>query len=287
MLRERATSDGPLSLLEHDQLSHTNSITITTASHSSSLPHHAHVSISTLDGEELQQLPSSATVVLAHKCKVKKDIHLVLLTVLIYYGVSGGPFGIETAVQAAGPLLTLIGLGVLPTIWSAPEAALTAELSTAFPEASGFVAWVSTAFGPRWGFLKGYWGWTSGICDNSLYAVLLLDYVLQVLPPDSSLHSGFPRVTFQFLFVSLLTILNLLGLKVVGNTALCICVFSLLPFLIMSLWGQAAYAYPENWTDLPEGGLSAVDWGIFLNSIFWSTNYLYVTSQKAVDPHFN
>lgn len=75
--------------------------------------------------------------------------------VLIFYGVSGGPFGMEDAVAAGGPLLTLAGLVVLPIAWSIPEALVTAELSTAFPEASGFVAWVSTAFGPFWGFMEG------------------------------------------------------------------------------------------------------------------------------------
>ena len=75
--------------------------------------------------------------------------------VLIYYGVSGGPFGLEEAVSAGGPLLTLAGLLVLPFAWSIPEAMVTAELSTAFPEAAGFVAWVSAAYGPYWGFMEG------------------------------------------------------------------------------------------------------------------------------------
>jgi len=29
---------------------------------------------------------------------------------------------------------------------------MTAELATAFPENSGYVAWVTAAFGPMWGF---------------------------------------------------------------------------------------------------------------------------------------
>lgn len=41
---------------------------------------------------------------------------------------------------------------VLPMIWSVPEALLTAELATTFPENSGYVAWVTAAFGPFWGF---------------------------------------------------------------------------------------------------------------------------------------
>ena len=39
-----------------------------------------------------------------------------------------------------------------------PEALITAELATTFPENSGFVAWVTAAFGPFWGFQKGTLG---------------------------------------------------------------------------------------------------------------------------------
>ena len=53
---------------------------------------------------------------------------------LIYYSVSGGPLGMEGAVRAGGPALALLGFLVFPLIWSLPEAAMTAELSVAYPE---------------------------------------------------------------------------------------------------------------------------------------------------------
>jgi amino acid transporter len=59
---------------------------------------------------------------------------------------------VQDAVNAAGPLLCIIGFVAFPLIWSVPEALMTAELATAFPENSGYVAWVTAAFGPMWGF---------------------------------------------------------------------------------------------------------------------------------------
>ncbi|KAG5178672.1 amino acid permease-domain-containing protein [Tribonema minus] len=203
----------------------------------------------------------------------KKSLSFPALVVLIFYGVSGGPFGMEEAVAAGGPLLTLLGLVLLPLAWSIPEALVTAELSTAFPEASGFVAWVSAAFGPYWGFMEGYWSWLSGVADNSLYAVLILDYVLRLLDPDSPLMEGLPRAAFLLATCALLTMLNLRGLQFVGRTAILVCVFSLLPFIIMSCWGLKGYQYPSNWLDLPAGGLQAVEWGTLLNVMFWNLNY--------------
>lgn len=69
--------------------------------------------------------------------------HVQPLVLLIFYSVSGGPFGVEPVVAAGGPLVALLGFVFLPLVWSIPEALVTAELSTTFPEAAGCVAWVS------------------------------------------------------------------------------------------------------------------------------------------------
>jgi hypothetical protein len=41
-------------------------------------------------------------------------------------------------VRAGGPLLALLGFLVLPLVWAVPEAMIAAELSTCFPENSGY-----------------------------------------------------------------------------------------------------------------------------------------------------
>lgn len=68
----------------------------------------------------------------------KKKLGLAALVVLIYYEVSGGPFGIEDIVRAGGPLFAVLGFSLF-IVWVIPEALVTAELSTALPEASGAV----------------------------------------------------------------------------------------------------------------------------------------------------
>jgi hypothetical protein len=84
------------------------------------------------------------------------------LAVLVFYNVSGGPFGIETAVRAGGNFYALLGFLVMPFVWSLQEALMTAELGTTFVEASGGVAWVEEAFGPSAGWISGYLGWIAG-----------------------------------------------------------------------------------------------------------------------------
>ena len=77
---------------------------------------------------------------------------IVPLVFLIFYEVSGGPFGIEDSVGAARRLLALLGFLVFAFVWSTPEALITAEIGTMFPENGGHVVWVSSAMGPYWGF---------------------------------------------------------------------------------------------------------------------------------------
>jgi hypothetical protein len=62
---------------------------------------------------------------------------IVPLAVLVFYKVSGGPFGCEPAVKAAGPFYAILGFVLFPLLWAVPEALITAELGSAFPEPSG------------------------------------------------------------------------------------------------------------------------------------------------------
>ena len=47
-----------------------------------------------------------------------------------------------------------------------------------------YVAWVTAAFGPFWGFQEGWWSWLSGVTDNSVYPVLFLTYLDAVVPGE-------------------------------------------------------------------------------------------------------
>mmetsp|Transcript_18637 Transcript_18637/g.42387 ORF Transcript_18637/g.42387 Transcript_18637/m.42387 type:complete len:89 (-) Transcript_18637:11-277(-) len=85
------------------------------------------------------------------------------MAVLIFYNVSGGPFGIETTVRAGGNFYAILGFLIMPFVWSLQESLMTAELGTAFPEPSGGVAWLEAAFGEGAGWMTGYLRWISGV----------------------------------------------------------------------------------------------------------------------------
>ena len=195
-----------------------------------------------------------------------KKVSIVPLIFLIFYEVSGGPFGVEDTVQAAGPLLALLGFLLFPFIWSIPEALITAEMGTMFPENCGYVVWVSSALGPYWGFQQGWMKWLSGVIDNALYPVLFLDYLKSAIP---GLEGGLPRTIAILALTMALTYMNYRGLTVVGWVAVLLGVFSILPFVVMGMVAIPELE-PSRWFVID---LHNVNWGLYLNTLFWNLNY--------------
>ncbi|XP_057966406.1 probable polyamine transporter At1g31830 isoform X1 [Malania oleifera] len=202
----------------------------------------------------------------SHRFDSFKKVSIIPLIFLIFYEVSGGPFGVEDSVKAAGPLLALLGFLLFPFVWSIPEALITAEMGTMFPENGGYVVWVSSALGPYWGFQQGWMKWLSGVIDNALYPVLFLDYLKSAIP---LLTSGFPRVITVLVLTVALTYMNYRGLNIVGWVAVLLGVFSLLPFVVMGLVAFPKLQ-PSRWLAVD---LHNVDWGLYLNTLFWNLNY--------------
>ncbi|KAJ8768882.1 hypothetical protein K2173_023877 [Erythroxylum novogranatense] len=201
------------------------------------------------------------------KAKTGPKLTLWPLIALIFYEVSGGPFGVEDSVGAGGgPLFALLGFLIFPLIWSVPEALITAELATAFPENGGYVVWISSAFGPFWGFQEGLWKWFSGVIDNALYPVLFLDYLKHSFPIFNRLIARIPAllgITFS------LTYLNYRGLHIVGISAVSLAVFSLFPFFVMGLLSIPKIR-PTRWLVVD---YNKVQWRPYFNSMFWNLNY--------------
>ncbi|KAL8266838.1 hypothetical protein R6Q59_004182 [Mikania micrantha] len=195
-----------------------------------------------------------------------RSLSILPLIFLIFYEVSGGPFGVEDSVKAAGPLLALTGFLLFPLIWSVPEALITAEMGTMYPEDGGYVVWVSSALGPFWGFQQGWMKWLSGVIDNALYPVLFLDHLKLVIPV---LADGYPWVVAVLALTIALTYMNFRGLTIVGWVAVLLGIFSLVPFIIMGFISIPKIE-PTRWLVVD---LHVVDWNLYLNTLFWNLNF--------------
>ena len=261
---------------------HTCETTVTTSSSSSE---------SSYVSQELKQLPpqsieglessccSNETNPIVHTNPVSqstssiKKLKLLPLAILVFYNVSGGPFGIEPALFSAGNLYTIIGFLIVPFIWSVPEALVTAELGSAFHhDSSGGVAWVDEAFGEKWGLVCGYLGWIAGATDNAIYPTLFLHYLISVVhhskqPSDGGTDTQglwdvdvlFDDEFLRFGFVAVLSILlayvNYRGLEIVGNASIVVCIIAMSPFVIMSIIGVTQIE-PRRWLQLPDPNIT-------------------------------
>eukprot|EP01116_Phalansterium_solitarium_P011529 TRINITY_DN27248_c0_g1_i2.p1 TRINITY_DN27248_c0_g1~~TRINITY_DN27248_c0_g1_i2.p1 ORF type:complete len:601 (-),score=185.68 TRINITY_DN27248_c0_g1_i2:304-2106(-) len=221
-----------------------------------------------LPGEETSPLLSSLTAnSVVHE---KKSLTFGSLVFLAYFCVCGGPYGLEVAVQAGYPLYTLIGLIVVPWLWSLPLALMCAELSTALPDNDGYILWVKTAFGPFAGYLVGFIGWANGVVDNALYPVLFMAYLKQLLEGYDWINEPAYFYSLQTAAILLVMGLNLVGVDVVGRLSALFAVVVLAPFGVLLIWAiVAGRMQPAGFIAMPPDldGLT-----VTLNVIIWANS---------------
>lgn len=165
--------------------------------------------------------------------RLRRELGLVPLAAIVFFNVSGGPYGIEDLVPSFGPGLGLLLLVVAPLLWSLPVSLIMAELASAMPDEGGYVVWVERAFGRFWGFLVGWWSWIDSFVDVAIYPALFADYVRFWRPDMTQLE----RWLLALGFIVLLTTLNVLGVRPVGRAAVALGVGSLLPVAALVVAG--------------------------------------------------
>ena len=152
------------------------------------------------------------------------------LVAVMFFTVSGGPFGLEGVVGATGPGVAVLLLVLTPLVYSVPEVLLIGELASMLPAEGGYYQWVKRAFGRRWGFANGWLSWMYSLVDMALYPVLFLQY-LRFFAGDVGLLPGW------LLALTLIwgaTWLNLRGTRAVGLASGWFVLAVLLPFALLA-----------------------------------------------------
>jgi amino acid transporter len=198
-----------------------------------------------------------------HGLQPRRGLNFAGLLALVFFCVAGGAFGLEDGVGAAGPLVVLLMIVILPWIWSFPTALMTAELSSAMPEDGGYVIWVEKAFGRFWSFQEGWLSWLCSFADNALYPIMFLDY-LAYLRGDMPLLE---RWLIGTAMISAITWLNVRGIRVVGISSIIFTLFVLAPFTVMVALGLPQLQ-PSAW--LTRTGTP--DWALLLSVVLWNTS---------------
>lgn len=192
----------------------------------------------------------------------RRGLNLTGLVALTFFCVAGGAYGLEDAVGAAGPMIVLVGILILPWLWSFPTALMTAELATAMPEDGGYVIWVERAFGRFWGFQEGWLSWLCSFADNALYPVMFVDYLAYL---NGDMSPG-ERWLIGAGVISFVSWLNLRGIRVVGFCSIVFTLLVLAPFLVMA-WLGAPRVETVHWF----ARAAVIDWPLLLSALLWNT----------------
>jgi amino acid transporter len=198
--------------------------------------------------------------------RLKRELGLLPLAAIVFFNVSGGPYGVEDAVSSFGPGLALLLLVLTPVLWSLPVALAMAELAAAMPDEGGYVTWVRRAFGPFWSFQVGWWSWIDSFVDVAVYPALFVEYLKFWYPALGPLE----RWLLAVLFIVVLTALNVVGVRPTGRAAVALSILALLPIAALVVVGLAT-ATQAPWRPLTAEGRSfGAGLGVGLAVVMWN-----------------
>jgi amino acid transporter len=196
---------------------------------------------------------------------VLKKIRPVQLVALIFFTVSGGPYGLEPLIGFAGQHGALILLLITPLIWDVPAIFTVLELNSMTPVEGGYYKWVKHALGTRWGFFEGWWTWLYTFIDLAIYPGLFVLYASFFFPALLAY-----RIPICLCVIWASAGLNILGIVPVGKTSLVLGAVVLAPFIILFTIffyhhaGHVAVASPSL------KGLTFPSLGMALYTVMWN-----------------
>ncbi len=202
----------------------------------------------------------------------KPALRLGPLVAVMFFTVSGGPFGLEGLVGSVGPGVAILLLVATPLIYSVPETLLIGELASMLPVEGGYYQWVKRAFGQFWGFWNGWLSWVYSLIDMAIYPVLFMQYLRFFVP-------GLGRLDAWLLALALIwgaTWLNLRGARVVGTAsgwfvAAVLAPFGVLAGVALVRWATTSAATPFPVTPFQAAGTSFLGaLGIGVSQTIWN-----------------
>jgi amino acid transporter len=194
-----------------------------------------------------------------------KKIRPIQLIAVIFFTVSGGPYGLEPLLSYAGDHGALLILLLTPLLWDVPAIFTVLELNSMMPITGGYYKWVKYALGTRWGFYEGWWTWLYTFVDLAIYPVLFVQYA-----------SFFFPVLLQYQVpVCLLIIwasagLNILGIVPVGKVSLFLSAAVLAPVIVLIVMAIHHHAGGLSVPGPSLKGVNFPSFGMALYTVMWN-----------------
>ncbi len=194
-----------------------------------------------------------------------KKIRPIQLVAVIFFTVSGGPYGLEPLLTYAGQHGAILLLLLTPLLWDVPAIYTVLELNSMMPVTGGYYKWVKYALGNRWGFYEGWWTWLYTFVDLAIYPVLFVIYAGFFFP-----GAGAYKLPLCLVFIWISAGLNILGIVPVGRVSLFLGAIVLTPFIILYV---LAFYHHSGSIALPAPSLKGISFpslGMALYTIMWN-----------------
>ena len=204
----------------------------------------------------------------------RKRLKILQLAAVIFFTVSGGPYGLEPLLGYAGTHGALLLLMITPLLWDVPALLTVLELNSMMPVTGGYYQWVKRTLGMRFGFYEGWWTWLYTFVDLAIYPVLFVEYA----------SFFFPEIQHYKIPICLVIIwagaaLNILGISPVGKTVTMLSLLVLTPFVIMFIMAikdAGSFSFPSpSLKGLPFSALGMALYTVMWNFFGWDNTTTY------------
>ncbi|HEY5407434.1 MAG TPA: APC family permease [Ginsengibacter sp.] len=186
------------------------------------------------------------------------------LAAIIFFTVSGGPYGLEPLLGYAGKHGALLLLLITPLLWDVPAILTVLELNSMMPVTGGYYQWVKKTLGLRFGFYEGWWTWLYTFVDLAIYPVLFVGYASFFYPEIAHY-----KIPICLVIIWSGAILNIIGISPVGKTATILSLLVLAPFVamfIMAIKDAGHISFPSPSLK----GISFPSLGMALYTVMWN-----------------
>lgn len=195
---------------------------------------------------------------------------------VIFFTVSGGPYGLEPLLTYGGPGGAMLLLLLTPILWDIPTVLTVLELNSMMPVNGGYYQWVKRAMGLRWAFYEGWWTWLYTFVDLAIYPVLFVQYA-SFFMPGLEVY----KIPICLFIIWSCAGLNILGVVPVGKASLLLGALVLAPFLVLFTVGFHSLtpaAFAANPLSLRGLGLTSIGMGLYTvmwNMLGWDNTTTY------------
>jgi amino acid transporter len=201
--------------------------------------------------------------------QIIRKISVLPLAAVIFFTVSGGPYGLEPLISYAGsyaiPLLLII-----PLLWDIPMILVVLELNSMMPVEGGYYEWVKRGLGVQWAFMEGWWTWLYSFVDLAIYPVFFVEYAAFFFPQIEMY-----RIPVCLAAIWINAALNIRGIVPVGRTALVLTAAVMIPFFILFMTGYLHPVYNQSHQHTGMVSLSMALFTVMWNFIGWDNATTY------------